>query len=90
MSGIGLGTIKKFKQQSVSPDCCFLEIYFERFFNGFSHYGYCFENGCIAVQSQEQAIVREIYNGYLSGKSLLNIAAELNTQSVEFISGIIG
>ncbi len=53
-------------------------------------YGYCFTNGCIAVQPQEQAIVTEIYDGYLSGKSLLNIAAELNTQSIEFMPGVIG
>lgn len=53
-------------------------------------YGYCFSNGCIAVHPQEQEIVTEIYNDYLSGKSLLNIAAELNAQSVEFMPGIIG
>ncbi|MCM1363519.1 MAG: recombinase family protein [Faecalibacterium sp.] len=53
-------------------------------------YGYCFEKGNIAIQPQEQTIVTEIYDSYLSGKSLLNIAAELNAQSIEFMPGIIG
>lgn len=53
-------------------------------------YGYCFTNGSIAVHPQEQEIVTEIYNDYLSGKSLLKIAAELNAHSVEFMPGIIG
>lgn len=53
-------------------------------------YGYCFIDGGIAVHPQEQEIVTEIYDGYLSGKSLLNIAAELNAQNIEFMPGIVG
>lgn len=53
-------------------------------------YGYTFTKGNITVQIQEQEIVTEIYNGYLSGKSLLNIASELNEQNIEFMSGVIG
>lgn len=53
-------------------------------------YGYYFTKGCIAIQPQEQAIVTEIYDGYLSGKSLLNVSAELNAQNIEFMPGIVG
>lgn len=53
-------------------------------------YGYYFTKGCIAIQPQERAIVKEIYDSYLSGKSLLNIASELNEQSIEFMPGVIG
>ncbi len=53
-------------------------------------YGYHFTKGCIAVQPQEQEIVTEIYKSYLSGKSLLNLAAELNARSVEYMPGVIG
>lgn len=53
-------------------------------------YGYYFTKGSIAVQPQEQVILTEIYDNYLLGKSLLNIAAELNAQSIEFMPGIIG
>lgn len=38
----------------------------------------------------EQEIVTEIYKSYLSGKSLLNLAAELNARSVEYMPGVIG
>lgn len=62
----------------------------ERMRNRNLPYGYTFTKGSIAVQPQEQTTVTEIYDGYLSGKSLLNIAAELNAQSVEFMPGIIG
>lgn len=62
----------------------------ERMKNRNRPYGYCFTKGSIAVHPQEQEIVNEIYDGYLSGKSLLNIAAELNARSVEFMPGIIG
>lgn len=53
-------------------------------------YGYTFQKGCIAIQLQERAIVTAIYDGYLLGKSLLNIAKGLNAQSIEFIPGVIG
>lgn len=53
-------------------------------------YGYYFINGRIDIQPKEQAIVAEIYDGYLSGKSLLNIANELNERNIEFMPGIIG
>lgn len=53
-------------------------------------YGYYFNKGCVTIHPQEQEILTEIYKSYLSGKSLLNIADELNVQSIEFMSGIIG
>ena len=53
-------------------------------------YGYTFTKGCIAVHPQEWVIVKEIYDSYLSGKSLLNIATELNARSIEFMPGVIG
>ena len=53
-------------------------------------YGYRFIKGCIAIHEQEQAILTEIYDRYLSGKSLLNITEELNARNVEFMPGTIG
>ena len=53
-------------------------------------YGYYFTKGYIAVHPQEQAIVTEIYNSYLSGKSLLNITTELNARNIEFMPNIVG
>lgn len=53
-------------------------------------YGYYFTKGCIAIQPQERAIVTEIYDSYTLGKSLLNIAKDLNARSIEFMSGIVG
>lgn len=53
-------------------------------------YGYYFINGHLDIHPKEQPIVSEIYDGYLSGKSLLNIANELNERNVEFMPGIIG
>lgn len=62
----------------------------ERMKNRNLPYGYYFTKGCIAIQPQEQAIVTEIYDSYTSGKSLLNIAKDLNARSIEFMSGIVG
>ena len=62
----------------------------ERMKNRNLPYGYYFTKGCIAIQPQEQAIVKEIYDGYLSGKSLLNIAKDLNARSIQFMPGVIG
>ena len=62
----------------------------ERMKNRNLPYGYYFTKGCIAIQQQERAIVTEIYDSYQSGKSLLNIAKDLNARSIEFMSGIIG
>ena len=62
----------------------------ERMKNRNLPYEYTFTKGSIAVQSQEQAIVTKIHDGYLSGKSLLNIAKDLNARSIEFMPGVIG
>ncbi len=62
----------------------------ERMKNRNLPYGYYFTKGCIAIQPQERAIVTEIYDSYTSGKSLLNIAKDLNARSIEFMSGIVG
>lgn len=62
----------------------------ERMKNRNLPYGYTFTKGSIAVHPQEQTIVIEIYDGYLSGKSLLNIASELNAQNIAFMPGVIG
>lgn len=62
----------------------------ERMKNRNLPYGYTFQKGCITVHSQESKILTEIYDSYLSGKSLLNIAKDLNAQSIEFMPGIIG
>lgn len=62
----------------------------ERMKNRNIPYGYYFTKGCIAIHPQEQEILTAIYDRYLSGKSLLHIATELNAQSVEFMPGVIG
>lgn len=53
-------------------------------------YGYACVNGSIILNSNESEIVIEIFNDYLNGKSLLNIAETLNERKVEYTEGVIG
>ncbi len=53
-------------------------------------YGYCYENGVIVANHTENNILQLIFNEYLHGKSLLDIAENLNANHVEYRPGIVG
>ena len=53
-------------------------------------YGYAYIDGCVAVHPEESVIVREVFNNYLAGKSLLTIAEDLNKRMVEYMVGVCG
>lgn len=53
-------------------------------------YGYCYKNGIIIVQESEAEVVKGVYKDYLEGKSLLNIAKELNERQIEYMPGVTG
>ena len=50
-------------------------------------YGYGIENGAITVISSEAEIVKEIFNAYLSGKILKEIAIDLSERGIVFFDG---
>ncbi len=50
-------------------------------------YGYGIENGKITVIPSEAEIVREIFNAYLSGKILKEIAIDLSGRGIVFFEG---
>lgn len=52
-------------------------------------YGYCCENGVIAVQPQESDVLKQIYAAYLNGQSLLTIAEKLNQDGTEYMPKVI-
>ena len=45
-------------------------------------FGYAYNHGAVAVNACEAAVLAEIFERYLSGSSLLQIARELNTRRV--------
>lgn len=53
-------------------------------------FGYRYEDGRIVLNETESAVVKEISQLYLDGKSLLNIAGILNARKIEYRPGIIG
>lgn len=53
-------------------------------------YGYKYENGKIAVEEREAAIVTEVFERYKNGESLLNIAENLNFRKIEYVPGTTG
>lgn len=53
-------------------------------------YGYQYENGIITINQKETEAVKEIFNEYLGGKSLLKIAERLNAEHIEYMPGVYG
>lgn len=53
-------------------------------------YGYTYTEGRITVHPKEGEIVKEICQDYLAGKSMLQIAQELNGKMIEYMVGIYG
>ena len=53
-------------------------------------FGYKFENGAVVIEESTADIVKEIYNRYLAGDSMLNISELLNKLHVEYTPGITG
>lgn len=53
-------------------------------------FGYGYENGKISVNKNEEKVIREIFDSYLAGMSLIQIASILNEKKIEYISGVTG
>lgn len=51
-------------------------------------FGYAYNYGTVVVNGDEAAVLAEIFERYLSGSSLLQIARELNTRRVPYAPGI--
>lgn len=51
-------------------------------------FGYAYNHGTVVVNGDEAAVLAEIFERYLSGSSLLQIARELNTRRVPYAPGI--
>lgn len=51
-------------------------------------FGYAYNHGAVAVNACEAAVLAEIFERYLSGSSLLQIARELNARRVPYAPGI--
>lgn len=51
-------------------------------------FGYAYNRGVVAVNAGEAAVLAEIFERYLSGSSLLQIARELNARRVPYAPGI--
>lgn len=52
-------------------------------------FGYCYENCLITVHPAESEVLKQIFQAYLDGDSLLKIADQLNAQKVEYMPGVI-
>ena len=50
-------------------------------------FGYCYQNGTLAVHPQESQTVRAVFAAYLSGEPLSKIAAHLTAKLVEYLPG---
>ena len=50
-------------------------------------FGYCYQNGTLAVHPQESQTVRAVFMAYLSGEPLSKIAARLTAKLVEYLPG---
>ncbi len=53
-------------------------------------YGYQYQNGIVTVSPKETKIVKDIFNEYLCGKSLLKIADKLNDEHIEYMPNVYG
>lgn len=53
-------------------------------------YGYTFKNGILIVNDEEARVLVRIFNMYVNGHSLLQIANELNAEQIEYQPGLIG
>ena len=53
-------------------------------------YGYCYENGKVIIKKFEVEILKQIFEQYLQGLSLLDIAKNLNEKEIEYAPGVIG
>lgn len=53
-------------------------------------YGYMYDNGVIVINSSEVQSLMRIFELYLNGKSLLQIADQLNAELVEYLPGVTG
>ena len=50
-------------------------------------FGYCYQNGVLAVHPQESQNVQAVFTAYLSGEPLSRIAAHLTAKLVEYLPG---
>ena len=50
-------------------------------------FGYCYQNGIMAVHPQESQTVQAVFTAYLSGEPLSKIAAHLTAKLVEYLPG---
>ena len=50
-------------------------------------FGYCYQNGVLAVHPQEGQTVRAVFAAYLGGEPLSKIAAHLTAKLVEYLPG---
>ena len=50
-------------------------------------FGYCYQNGTLAVHPQESQTVRAVFAAYLGGEPLSKIAAHLTAKLVEYLPG---
>ena len=53
-------------------------------------FGYQWENGVITAHPAESKIVAGIFASYIAGRSLLQIAEDLNKNSIEYLPGVVG
>ena len=53
-------------------------------------FGYHYENGMPAIQPAEAGTVKQIFDSYIQGQSLLYIAKKLNDEKAEYIPGVYG
>ena len=53
-------------------------------------YGYCYENGKMIFHPTESEIMKEIFQKYRNGASLLEVAKSLNNRMVEYMVGVYG
>lgn len=53
-------------------------------------YGYQYQNGIIVIHPEETEVIKQIFNEYLSGQSLLKIADRLNSEHIEYMPGVYG
>ena len=50
-------------------------------------FGYCYQNGVLAVHPQESQTVQAVFTAYLSGEPLSRIAAHLTAKLMEYLPG---
>lgn len=53
-------------------------------------FGYQYQDGVIVTHPQEVTVIKRIFNEYMSGHSLLEIADQLNAENVEYQPGVTG